>query len=736
MPDPTPTRIDLKKLSRRDFLKFSGLATLGLAAEAICASLPFLAYGALKTTPTPGASSTPGASPSPTNPNVLRPTPTTVPGETIQGETLAMGGAQLRLSSMSGAEIAKAVQGIGSEYKTLKVLVNDKGFSDSFIGFAGENQTQVALVAQGPKGFIWDAAKGIWNSPSGDLVFIPDVILPGTFDEIKNTAGPSALADHVFLAQNNLGYLQAGVIYPADVVAKLQAKGINIKILADGSGRGLFLGNQKIIPLEKGQSVKRDANGDLIRLNADGSYQKMITSWGNVKRKDQLYQVGAFAGPVEAIPEVPYPPEKLLDIKSPDSPIVWFANKMKMAGYEISTDQIKDNLIFEKSTDINGNPYIIVRLKFDPDPNQQGEVLENPVLFIWDKEVGWKSQTITYLLKSQGIKFGFTYDWKNNPYRKITRPPDSLVVENSKILSPEDSFYVPFIFETSTRTSWKSVDEYISFINKYNIDGGAPIIVGQAESNWVLDLEQQHSDKAEARQFFSDLLYKQTFDIVNHSKEDIHGWTINELFNENGTMKDRLWLRTIGPDYAEIATKAIRDADPNTYIVINDGKQEYVPALDGALYKYVSQLKEKGILKDGDIIGFQGHNGILFNKSKDQIKQIVQKYIDLGLKVRFTELDVFDVKDQKKETLIKKAQIFINFIEAAIELNRENKVNGKGNVVDVITVWGTTHGSSWLLDIGKPGEYPLLYNDDGTPELTYYLVATSIAKLISQQQSP
>lgn len=426
--------------------------------------------------------------------------------------------------------------------------------------------------------------------------------------------------------------------------------------------------------------------------------------------------------------ETPIPPLESQSVTQES--VSQFASAMQKVGINITAEQIlQQGLLIQTITGTDGKQYEIATTHTDPDPSKKGESLEGDYPLMIKMDNGeWKRQTITYMLASQGIKFGFTYDWKGNKYRKIVIPPDSLVINNSKIVSPEDSFYLPFIFETPTRTSWKPVDEYLSFIEKNKIESASPILVyWLIVSNWLLESEKQHPDKTEARQFFSDILYNQTFEVVTHCKESIHGWTVNELFNENGTFRDVLWLRTIGRDFPEIAIKAIRDADPNAKITINEYGLEYMSAKDSAFYQYVKELKDKGILKDGDVIGIQGHNGIAFDKTTEHIQEVAQKYIDLGLAVHFTELDVFDVKDQKKETLVRKASVFNKFISAALNLN---KSNGR-NVVDSIIVWGTTNNSSWSRDQNIEGTFPLLLNDDGTPELTYYLVSANILKEIT-----
>lgn len=354
-------------------------------------------------------------------------------------------------------------------------------------------------------------------------------------------------------------------------------------------------------------------------------------------------------------------------------------------------------------------------------------VLSGTPLLIKSKATNgaWRAETITFLLAERGIKFGFTYDEENNPYRKIIRAPDSLLAQHSTIVFPEGSFFWWRVFPQQNHASWAEIDRYLAFVRKYNLDGGSPLAFSGPDNvmpHWLLDMAKVQPDRAT----FSKILTDGVTQIVNHSKRDIHSWTVNEIFNDDGTMKDNIWLRTIGPDYPELGIAAIRSADPTSQILINEDGVEYMPVKDNALFQYIRSLKERGVLRNGDVIGLQGHAGIEFDKTASDIEQVLKKYVDLGLKVRFTELDVSHIKDQSQRSEEAKARVFDQYLTAALDLNRQYDKPA----VDAITVFGTTTSASWLRDLGTLDEFPVLLNDDGTPEMAYYILAKSLLEMM------
>lgn len=272
-----------------------------------CQALPSLSNP--ESTPTPPVISEPFSPPSPEPslteaPTTPQPTPT-VEGPTIVGETLAIGGTQLELVTTPGDQLA---QQIGARERGWTVVTDENGNSSFFTGYAGPKgkEVQTVVLAQGPQGFEWDGENMIWRQ--NNQVFIPDILLPGGWNEEKQMAGPAHEAETVFLFRDDGSY-RVGVLYSPEAVAQIPDKS-NLEILPDG--RGLFIGVQKNFDLQTGQNIVRDNDDNLRLVDPSGNYLLMITSWENVTSPNQLYQAGAFAGPIEAMPEIPYPSQEFI----------------------------------------------------------------------------------------------------------------------------------------------------------------------------------------------------------------------------------------------------------------------------------------------------------------------------------------------------------------------------------------------------------------------------------------
>lgn len=327
----------------------------------------------------------------------------------------------------------------------------------------------------------------------------------------------------------------------------------------------------------------------------------------------------------------------------------------------------------------------------------------------------WRSQVVTYLLESEGIKFGFPWENINNFWSKNrTRPTDALVSENSTISFPAGAFRWDIIFnnkagkEMTTHVAngaWSDADAYINFTKENNINPGSPFIFGRSNG---IDVKMSAAD-----------ISQNVSTIVTKYSKDIHSWTFNELFDEQGAL-------TFSRDKVNAALKAVRASDPSAQVVINTGAIETDPLTNKRYLEFITSLMTEGLIREGDIIGVQGHVGSLFNKTSKEMETALENFIKLGLKIRFTELDVMHVGTQNRHDEERKAYVYLQYFNAARDLNK--KYNR--NVVDAIIVYGTTNDTSWLRDdpINADSKFPALLNEDGSPELAYYLIAQNLAQ--------
>jgi len=134
------------------------------------------------------------------------------------------------------------------------------------------------------------------------------------------------------------------------------------------------------------------------------------------------------------------------------------------------------------------------------------------------------------------------------------------------------------------------------------------------------------------------ILRKHITDEARHFKGRIWQWdVVNEAFNDDGTLRDSIWLQKLGPGYIADAFRWAHEADPKAKLFINDYNIEGVNAKSTALYDLVVKLRERNVPIDG--VGIQGHLSVQYNAPHD-IAENMKRFDDLGLETAITEADV------------------------------------------------------------------------------------------------
>jgi GH35 family endo-1,4-beta-xylanase len=438
--------------------------------------------------------------------------------------------------------------------------------------------------------------------------------------------------------------------------------------------------------------------------------------------------------PLTATPKPAETPTPVLPLEKQPATIAAvteFANAMKAAGIATTPEYIlQQGLTTREITGTDGKKYSVASTKDG-----------YPLMIKRDGGV-WRPDTLTQELDANGLGLGLVYNAHNNPFATaITRSPrnDDIIRENARLLGTAEGFYWSKLFwvrgsgTDPSKQDWRWVDEYMSFLNANNIQDASPQIIDRLDNYyhaWLVDLSN-NSPKSEAtRQVFIDILQTNITQIVRHSKATVHSWTINEILDNNGGMSDNVWMRTIGQEYVNVAIQAVRKEDPGAKLVLNDYYLENNPIKNKKMIDLTEQLLGDKILRQGDIVGIEGHQSILGkNITSEQIRNALRPFIDMGLTARITELDTFDVFSNDVDAQQKKADLYMKYFVAAIGLNREY---GR-SVVDAVVLWTTTHSQSWHHFDDKyknKAIYPGLFSDQGERELAYYLISRATLELI------
>jgi len=168
----------------------------------------------------------------------------------------------------------------------------------------------------------------------------------------------------------------------------------------------------------------------------------------------------------------------------------------------------------------------------------------------------------------------------------------------------------------------------------------------------------------------------------------VQSWdVVNEAFNEDGTRRGSFWQNTLGNGYIAEAFQAARAADNNARLCYNDFNIDGLGAKSDAVFNLVSQFRQQGV--PIDCVGFQGHLAVQFS-FPNQVQQNIQRFVNLGVTVRITELDVRRITNgtaqeiAQRETL--QNQYITNYFNACLA------VTG----CEGITMWGIDDGHSWI----------------------------------------
>ena len=220
--------------------------------------------------------------------------------------------------------------------------------------------------------------------------------------------------------------------------------------------------------------------------------------------------------------------------------------------------------------------------------------------------------------------------------------------------------------------------------------------------------------------------------VVGRYKGRIYGWdVVNEAIEDDGSYRETLYYKIIGPDYIEIALKAAQEADPDAELYLND----FSMSKSGKRDKYVELMKDlraKGCRIDA--IGMQSHNGGDYPDLAEYEKSM-DAFAACGVKVMMTELDLNilpkpesfgqganvgeeykyrEELDPYKNGLDEKGQqLFDQRYLDFFKIYEKHK-----DQISRITLWGVSDKTSWLNDWPVEGRtaYALLFDRDYNPK--------------------
>jgi endo-1,4-beta-xylanase len=269
------------------------------------------------------------------------------------------------------------------------------------------------------------------------------------------------------------------------------------------------------------------------------------------------------------------------------------------------------------------------------------------------------------------------------------------------MLTTENALKFGPVHPAPDRYDWRAADTVIEYAEANDmLVRGHTLVWHRQLPSWVQDGDWTRED-------LLDVLHEHIMTVVGRYKGRIAAWdVVNEAIDDDGELRDTIWLRVIGPDYIELAFRWAHEADPEALLFYNDYSCEALGCKSDAVYELVQDLLAKDVPIHG--VGWQMHVALGSAPPLGHVKSNLERLGALGLQVQITEMDV-RLRDTKPSTLQRQAQIYGDTLQLCID----------SPSCTAFVLWGFTDRHSWIPGAFKGWDDALIFDKAYTPKPAY-----------------
>ncbi len=283
--------------------------------------------------------------------------------------------------------------------------------------------------------------------------------------------------------------------------------------------------------------------------------------------------------------------------------------------------------------------------------------------------------------------------------------------ETFDIITPEQVMKFDALQPQPGDFAFEDADFLVDFAEQHDMQLRGHVLVAPSQlPGWLSETEFTRAE-------MKAILRLHILTTVGRYRGRIHQWdVVNEAVEANGSLRDSLWLRTIGPEYIRLAFQWAHEADPNAKLYYNDFGAERLNSKATAVYELISGLLDEGVPVHG--VGFQMHVAVEDAPLAQDFAAVAAQFSDLGLQVAVTEMDVKIQNSTQPlpETLDAQADLFGNIAGACVA----------EPACSTFTTWGFTDRHSWIPEhTGRP-DAALPFDEHYRPKPAYFAICQAL----------
>ena len=310
--------------------------------------------------------------------------------------------------------------------------------------------------------------------------------------------------------------------------------------------------------------------------------------------------------------------------------------------------------------------------------------------------------TLRSLAQAHGIYIGTTVSVEALQVEKQYR---DVMASEFNMVTPEISMKFDATEPERGNYTFTKGDILVDFAKAHNMQvRGHNLVWFRALPSWLIT---GHFSRDE----LISILHAHILAEVSHYRGQVNIWdVVNEAINNDGTLRDSIWSRGIGPDYLDLAFRWAHEANPQARLFYNDYGGEGLGQKSNAIYNLVAGMIKRGVPING--VGLEMHVSVDEYPSPQDVLANMTRLAALGLEVQITEMDV-KIQDDPRPMQVKlaaEAQIYRNMLSMCLDVKQ----------CTAFVMWGFTDRHTWIPGATGHADAPLIFDAAYQPKPAYF----------------